>query len=195
MNRLLIAAEFAANKHAHQRRKGVRAVPYVNHPLAVAALLATVGGVDDEDVLVAALLHDTLEDTDATPAEIQAKFGDVVLGYVMEVTDDSSLPKAERVRLLLQRAPRLSKGAKLIKLADQIHNIRSIIDDPPVGWSDERRAAFIRTKADVFPALAGVHAGLEKLHEEVVRAGLAQIEADRSQDRGWDAAGVARAPR
>ena len=98
MKNVLESACFAAKKHTNQRRKNAGNTPYINHPLEVAHLLATVGGVTDEDILSAALLHDTIEDTETLPGEISARFGDVVLSYVLEVSDDKMLPKAERKR-------------------------------------------------------------------------------------------------
>ena len=114
MARLLDAARFAADKHRHQRRKDVEATPYINHPLAVTAILAE-AGIDDVDVLVAALLHDTVEDTETSPEEIAERFGPVVAGYVAEVTDDKGLPKAERKRLQVATTAGKSAGARLIK--------------------------------------------------------------------------------
>lgn len=134
MKKVLESACFAAKKHTNQRRKNAGNTPYINHPLEVAHLLATVGGVTDEDILSAALLHDTIEDTETLPGEISARFGDVVLSYVLEVSDDKMLPKAERKRFQVEHAPFLSNGAKLIKLGDRIANMRSIVHEPPAGW-------------------------------------------------------------
>ena len=94
--RIVQAARFAAEKHKDQRRKDADASPYINHPLAVASVLAVEGGVDDTDVLCAALLHDTIEDTQTTAAELEAIFGDKVTAIVLEVSDDKSLAKALR---------------------------------------------------------------------------------------------------
>src|ERR1044071_3860374 len=108
LSKLLQAASFAAKKHRYQKRKGDDAEPYVNHPLEVANLLANVGKVSDYDILIAAVLHDTVEDTQTTPEEISNLFGDTVSGYVLEVTDDKSLPKAERKLKQIEHAPHLS---------------------------------------------------------------------------------------
>ena len=102
------AASFAAKKHTDQKRKGERGEPYINHPLEVANLLANVGGVNDIGILMAAILHDTIEDTDATADELRELFGERVTGLVLEITDDKSLPKAERKRLQMEHAPHLS---------------------------------------------------------------------------------------
>ena len=133
MRLLLSAANFAAIKHTCQRRKNVAASPYINHPIEVAELLCSVGGVEDEPILIAALLHDTIEDTETSEQEIAEAFGSQVLSLVLECTDDKSLKKQERKRLQIVNAPKKSSGAKQIKIADKICNLRSIRVDPPDG--------------------------------------------------------------
>src|SRR6476469_1045715 len=108
---VLRAAEFAAHKHRGQRRKGYSERPYVGHCIEVAALIANVGGVDDANVLAAALLHDTVEDTDTTREELVKEFGAVIDGYVAEVTDDKGLDSDVRKELQVKHAPHLSRGA------------------------------------------------------------------------------------
>src|ERR1043166_7389512 len=128
---LLKALHFAADKHRDQRRKGAEASPYVNHLIEVAELLAREGGVTDLMTLQAAILHDNLEDTETAPAELDAHFGTAVRRIVEEVTDDQTLRKAERRRLQIVHAPHLSERAKLVKLADKIANLRSLLQAPP----------------------------------------------------------------
>ncbi|MGI8494154.1 MAG: HD domain-containing protein, partial [Pyrinomonadaceae bacterium] len=128
---LLQAASFAAKKHKNQKRKGADREPYINHPLEAANLLANVGNVEDYDVLIAALLHDTIEDTGTSEAEVTELFGEKVCGYVLEVTDDKSLPKQVRKEKQIEHAPHLSDGAKQIKLCDKISNIRDVTNNPP----------------------------------------------------------------
>ncbi|MBS1796023.1 MAG: HD domain-containing protein [Acidobacteria bacterium] len=163
------AASFAAKKHRYQKRKGDDAEPYVNHPLEVANLLANVGRVDDFDILIAAVLHDTVEDTETTAEEIAARFGAVVSGYVLEVTDDKSLPKAERKLKQIEHAPHLSAGAKQIKLADKISNITDVSTNPPAGWPLERRIEYIDWGERVVAGLRGVNPYLEAHFDEMVR--------------------------
>jgi GTP diphosphokinase / guanosine-3',5'-bis(diphosphate) 3'-diphosphatase len=165
---LLDAAAFAAKKHSRQKRKGKEEEPYINHPLEVANLLASVGGVDDIDVLIAGLLHDTIEDTATTAHDIESKFGSKTAGIVMEVTDDKSLPKAERKRLQAEHAPHLSPGAKLVKLADKISNITDILDRPPANWDDQRRREYVDWGVSVVKGLRGTNAGLERHFDELV---------------------------
>ena len=165
---LLKAISFAAKKHAAQKRKGADEEPYINHVLEVANLLANVGQVTDFDVLIAAVLHDTVEDTATTATEIDEKFGANVGKMVMEVTDDKSLPKAERKLLQIEHAPHLSDGAKLIKLGDKISNIRDVTENPPDGWSLNRRIEYVNWGEQVINGLRGVNANLEKYFDELI---------------------------
>lgn len=167
LNKLLEAASFAAKKHSGQKRKGADGEPYINHPLEVANLLANVGKIEDTDVLIAALLHDTIEDTETTKEEIARKFGENVSAMVMEVTDDKSLPKAERKQLQIEHAPHLSPGAKLIKLGDKISNITDIMNNPPQDWTLERKLEYIDWGENVVAGLRGANAELEKYFDEV----------------------------
>lgn len=139
---LLDALMFSAERHRNQRRKDVEASPYINHPIALAHLLATTGGIDDVDVLRAAILHDTVEDTETTSDELRERFGDHVASLVMEVTDDKSLPKQRRKELQVEHAPHKSGGAALVKLADKICNLRDIAAAPPADWSLARRQEY-----------------------------------------------------
>ena len=168
---VLRAAAFASRKHAGQARKGAPRekgpTPYINHPLAAAALLSE-HGVADPRVLAAALLHDTIEDTGTTQAELAAAFGDEVAAMVAEVTDDKSLPKAERKLRQIEHAPHLSPGARLVKLADKICNLRDVADDPPSDWPLARRQEYYDWAARVVAGLRGAHAGLEKAFDEAL---------------------------
>lgn len=157
---ILDAAHFAADRHRVQRRKDAEASPYINHPLALAALLAE-SGVSDRSVLAAALLHDTVEDTATRLDEIAGRFGDAVAAIVAEVTDDKSLPKAERKRLQVTAGPHKSVGAKLVKLADKTCNLRDIAATPPADWPAERRRAYFDWAAEVVAGMRGVNPVLE----------------------------------
>jgi guanosine-3',5'-bis(diphosphate) 3'-pyrophosphohydrolase len=159
--RIFVALRFAAEKHKHHRRKGGRDIPYINHPIGVATLLATVGGVTDPDILAAALLHDTVEDTDTTPEEVERLFGPVIAGLVAEVTDDPDLTSAQRKATQEREAPFKSPKAKLIRLADKTCNIYDIAHEPPPTWSDERRLAYFDWAERVVAGLRGVSAPLE----------------------------------
>ncbi len=168
LNKILHAARFAAEKHTGHFRKGSRREPYINHPIEVANLIANVALVEDEDILSAALLHDTVEDCGVLPEEITEKFGETVCGYVMEVTDDKSLPKHERKLLQIEHAPHLSYGAKVIKLADKISNVRDVIASPAEGWDKQRRVEYVQWAVNVVEGLRGASDQLDELFDEVV---------------------------
>jgi len=175
MSKFIEAAYFSAKKHRDQKRKGNDASPYINHPLEVANLLANVGKIEDYDVLIGAILHDTVEDTETTKEEIAELFGETVCGYVLEVTDDKSLPKAERKQLQIEHAPHLSNGAKLIKLCDKISNIRDVMENPPDFWDDERRLQYVEWGKKVVAGLRGVNENLEKHFDELTEKATEQI--------------------
>ena len=165
---LVSAAAFAADKHRNQRRKGAGASPYINHPIALANVLANEAQITDVVTIAAALLHDTVEDTDPTAEELHSLFGSQITAIVLEVTDDKSLPKAERKRLQIEHAPHLSRQAKLVKLADKICNLRDIRLTPPADWSLERRREYFDWARSVVDGLRGVHSGLEALFDAEV---------------------------
>ncbi len=167
--RLIKAADFAAFKHRRQRRKDAEASPYINHPLALARVLKLEAGVAEMDVLVAAILHDTVEDTETTVEELEREFGHAVAAIVAEVTDDKSLPKPDRKRLQVEHAPHISHQAKLVKLADKICNLRDVLDAPPSHWPMERRRAYFEWAKAVIDGLRGVHPGLEHLFDDAYR--------------------------
>ena len=165
---LLEAAVFAAHKHRDQRRKDAVASPYINHTLAVAHTLAH-AGVEDVDALCAALLHDTIEDTETTEMELRDEFGQRIASIVAEVTDDTSLPKHDRKRLQIEGAPKLSRQAKLVKLADKICNIRDVAHAPPSQWDLARRREYFDWALAVVDGVRGTHPGLEALFDRAYR--------------------------
>ena len=177
--RLLQALAFSAEKHRHQRRKDVDASPYINHPIAVASVIAEVGRVADVTTLVAAVLHDTIEDTKTTPEELETAFGAEVRTLVLEVTDDKSLPKAERKRLQIENAPRASVRAQQIKVADKICNVRDVTHHPPSHWSHERRVEYLDWTREVVTACRGCNGALEELYDEVLKEARSALEAKR----------------
>lgn len=169
MNRLLAALAFAAHKHRDQRRKDVAASPYINHPIALANVLANEAGIDDERVLIAAILHDTLEDTETTLQELSREFGQEIAAIVQEVSDDKSLPKAERKRLQIEHAATASRRAKLVKLADKICNLRDIAVGPPADWSPQRQREYFDWSKAVIDRLRGVNPALEHIFDAAYR--------------------------
>ncbi|MFY9327035.1 MAG: HD domain-containing protein [Georgfuchsia sp.] len=170
MKLLIKALAFAADKHRNQRRKDAEASPYINHPIALANVLASEGGVEDERVLIAAILHDTIEDTETTEQELTREFGQEVTGIVLEVTDDKSLPKAERKRLQVVHASSISRRAKLVKLADKICNLRDVVASPPADWPIERKQEYFDWAKAVVDEFRGVHPELERAFNEAYLA-------------------------
>ena len=175
--KLLEAVKFAADKHRDQRRKGAHQPPYINHPIEVCEQLVRIGKVDDLNILLAAVLHDTVEDTETTPEEIESRFGRRVREIVAEVTDDKTLPKAARKEKQVEHAPHLSVEAKHVKLSDKISNIREIGDDPPADWSKERKLEYFAWGERVADAgLRGINQDLENLFDETVRVTRAKVK-------------------
>ena len=162
------AIAFAAEKHRNQRRKDADASPYINHPIALANLLANEGGVSDATVLCAAVLHDTIEDTETSEDELTAAFGSKVSSVVLEVTDDKSLEKHIRKQRQIEHAPHISTEAKLVKLADKICNLRDILASPPASWSAERKQAYFDWANKVVAGVRGVHPSLEAVFDGLV---------------------------
>ena len=175
---VLRAADFAASRHREQRRKDARGSPYINHPLRVAHLLAQVGGVADAQVLAAALLHDTVEDTATSLDEIAQCFGARVRDLVAEVSDDRGLNAAQRKQAQIAHAPALSADAVLIKLGDKISNIRDIIDSPPQGWSLVRRRAYLDWAEAVIDACPRSSPELEALFRVTLREARDALRED-----------------
>jgi len=168
---ILKALRFAAEKHNDQRRKDSKSSPYINHPIGVAETLWSVGDVRDVNLLVAAVLHDTIEDTDTKSEEIETRFGEEVLSLVLEVTDDKSLPKQTRKQLQIEHAPHKSEKAKLLKLADKINNVRDIVQSPPPNWTLERRQEYLLWTEKVVMGLRGVNLKLESRYDELLAEG------------------------
>ena len=169
------ALEFAARKHRDQRRKDLEASPYINHPINLVNLLWNTGGVSNPAVVMAALLHDTVEDTATTFAELRQEFGEEVEQLVREVTDDKSLPKQERKQRQVEHAAHLSQKAKLVKLADKISNLRDIMASPPADWSSDRKREYFAWAKQVVDQLRGIHPQLEAVFDQVYQQGISQL--------------------
>jgi guanosine-3',5'-bis(diphosphate) 3'-pyrophosphohydrolase len=163
---VVMAAHFAAEQHREQRRKDGSA-PYINHPLSVARRLVEVGGVGDPVVLAAAMLHDTVEDTDTTREELVARFGSEVADVVAEVTDDKSLPKAERKREQIRHGASMSQRARLVKLADKLDNLDGLSRSVPQGWDASRVQGYFVWGHAVVAEVRGANAGLAAALDEV----------------------------
>lgn len=169
---VLKALAFAAHKHRDQRRKDNNASPYINHPIALATVLCNEGGITDVNVLCVALLHDTIEDTETTPTELTELFGKTISDLVMEVTDDKSLPKAERKRLQIEHAANASYEAKLVKLADKISNLRDIANCPPADWDLKRKREYFDWAKKVVDQVRETNPVLEGIFDEIYTKGF-----------------------
>ena len=165
---LFKALAFSAEKHTKQRRKDIDKTPYINHPISLANILAK-RWVIDEHVLCAAILHDTIEDTETTVAELQEHFGEKITSIVLEVTDDKSLEKSVRKQKQVEHAASISREAKLVKIADKIANITDIINMPPADWSTDRKKDYFDWAKAVVDNLRGVHQGLEKDFDDLIK--------------------------
>lgn len=160
---------FAAVKHRNQRRLDSDKTPYINHPIGVAQILTAEGGVTDFQVIQAAILHDTVEDTDTSFDEVEREFGYTVRRLVEEVTDDKALPKAERKRLQIEHAAGASPQAKLVKLADKIYNLRDLQRCRPEGWTEQRCREYFSWAKKVCKGLRGTNRALEDILDEIFK--------------------------
>ena len=167
--RLMNAAFFAARVHAGQKRKGAKLEPYINHLAEVAALTAKATNGEDIDLVIAAWLHDSVEDQGVTPEAIEAEWGDDVARLVMEVTDDKTLPKHERKRLQVQMVARKSQRARILKLADKTSNVTALVESPPANWPRSRLEDYARWACDVVDAgCRGLNLELERKFDQAV---------------------------
>ena len=177
VRRLTKALAFAAEAHRNQRRKGASQEPYINHLIEVLDLVASVE-VGDMDVLIAALLHDVLEDTRTDYRELAAAFGERVARIVQENSDDMTLPKPERRRARLAGISKKSREARLVKFADIISNLRAIAISPPAGWSNDRRLGYLNSCRNLVDAGRGSNAEIERIFDDTARAAEQAIRAE-----------------
>jgi guanosine-3',5'-bis(diphosphate) 3'-pyrophosphohydrolase len=166
---VLKAIEFAAHKHRDQRRKDPDKTPYINHPIALAQVLREEGRVRDPVVIAAALLHDTIEDTETTYDELRGQFGVTIADCVVEVTDVKFLGKTSRKRLQVAKAGRASKAAKQVKLADKICNLRDILASPPAGWSLARQQEYFDWAKEVVDEVRDANPRLARRFDRLYR--------------------------
>jgi (p)ppGpp synthase/HD superfamily hydrolase len=173
---VLRAADTAARWHVHQRRKGIAQEPYINHLLEVASLITEATGGTDPNLVIAALLHDAIEDQGVTSEMLTHEFGQSVADIVAEVTDDKSLPKDERKRRQVENAGKRSREAKLIKLADKTSNLRTIASSPAADWSVERRFEYVTWAKAVVTGLRGTSLWLEQQFDEAAARAMQSLD-------------------
>jgi (p)ppGpp synthase/HD superfamily hydrolase len=166
---VLKAAHFAAERHTGQRRKGAAAEPYINHLLEVAELVSSALSEPDTNLVIAALLHDTIEDAGVSKEELIQTFGADVAELVVELTDDKALPKAERKQLQIVNAPKKSARAQVIKVADKISNVRAIFSSPPADWSVQRKREYFEWAKQVVDGLTAPNQKLKAEFERLYR--------------------------
>jgi len=171
--KIIEGVAFAAERHKNQSRKGASKIPYINHPIKVAKTLLNAGETDI-DLIIAALLHDVIEDTTCNENEIKEisgiilhKFGENVLLTVMEVSDNKSIPVEERKRLQVIHTPALSERAKKLKIADKICNILDIKNDPPLNWNQERKIKYLNWAKQVVNGARGLNTKLDQHFDQV----------------------------
>jgi guanosine-3',5'-bis(diphosphate) 3'-pyrophosphohydrolase len=160
LNLVIQAITFATRKHHGQTRKDEEKTPYIFHPLGLVEVLVNVGKITDTNIICAALLHDTVEDTETTPEELTETFGAEISDIVMEVTDDKSLDKDVRKQAQIDHARHLSKPARAVKLADKICNLGDVSESPPA-WPLERRQQYFDWAKKVIDGLRGEWSELE----------------------------------
>jgi GTP diphosphokinase / guanosine-3',5'-bis(diphosphate) 3'-diphosphatase len=177
---LLNAFKFAALKHRDQRRKDERSSPYINHPIAVVSALWETGGVRDITTLVAAILHDIIEDTETSPEELEYEFGAEVCNIVKELTDDKDLPKAVRKSLQLENSGQLSLRARYVRIADKISNVEDIVHSPPARWSPERREEYVIWAGKLIDALRGTNEALEQHFEKIFLEAIEKLRYEKA---------------
>ncbi|GIX40858.1 MAG: phosphohydrolase [Leptospiraceae bacterium] len=140
--------------------------PYINHPIDVLNVLVNEAKIDDIEILVAGILHDTIEDTQTTYEELKELFGENIANIVLEVTDDKSLPKHIRKEKQITNAKYKSYKAKIIKIADKICNLRDIMNSPPENWSIERKKEYFFWAKKVIDEIRGTHSILENTFDK-----------------------------
>ena len=174
--RIIEALDFACRKHVHQRRKGESREPYINHLAEVAHLVSDATGGADTHLVVAALLHDCVEDQGVTREEIAARFGEDVASLVMEVTDDKSTPKHTRKQAQVDHAASISWRARILKIADKTSNLRALQQSPPP-WPAVRKTRYFAWAKKVVDGARGVNpaidAAFDREYDKAVASGLA----------------------
>ncbi len=160
------ALAFAAGAHANQRRKGAAQEPYINHLIEVLDLVTRATEGQDRDAMLAALLHDVVEDTAITAKDLAARYGQTVADIVVANSDDMSLPKEERKRQRIAAMPHKSPQARMVKTADVISNLRAIVVSAPAGWGPDRKLGYLQGCRDLIDAGRGANAWLEGMFDQ-----------------------------
>jgi guanosine-3',5'-bis(diphosphate) 3'-pyrophosphohydrolase len=177
---LLEALQFAAVKHQYDRRGGYDRLPYINHLIKVTNGLVNRCGFTEDTLLLAAVLHDIVEDTDVTGEELSARFGHEVAGIVLELTDDMSLSYELRKQRQLETAPQLSRGARIIRLADKASNIEDIFSYP-LDWTLDKKEAYLKNSEQIAAIIKGEHPRLDHWFEQTAEWAAQELAKQRQQ--------------
>ncbi|KAI6203563.1 hypothetical protein M3Y94_00571700 [Aphelenchoides besseyi] len=171
---VLKAADFAARRHRQQKRKDLKQTPYINHPVGVAHILTDIGDVKDTVTLVAALLHDTVEDTKTTIEEIEWEFGTEVRSIVAELTEDKTLPREQRKKIAVDKADQLSSKARVIQLADKLYNLRDLERAIPIGWSKGHVREYVDWSRELVQKIRNTNEAIEAELDDTINRFLAK---------------------
>lgn len=167
LQQLVGSLSYSAVQHQDQRRKNARKTPYINHPIALLHVLVVEAGVQDKSALNGALLHDTIEDTDAEEEDLRARFGNAITDVVVAMSDDKSLPKDVRKQLQIDHAKDWNYSARLAEYADKICNMRDLLVEFPEGWTLQRVREFFDWAKAVIDQIRGTHEKLDVIFDEV----------------------------
>ncbi|OZC12071.1 HD domain protein [Onchocerca flexuosa] len=165
---IIKAVDLAARRHRKQRRKDAMQTPYVNHPIGVAYILTNEGQITDTATIIAAILHDIVEDTKTTDEEIRKMFGDEIADIVKECTVVKSIKREIRMKSQLEKASKLSYKAKLVQLADKLYNIRDIERCTPCGWTKQHVTEYILFAKNLLSNIRGIHDHLETALDDII---------------------------
>ena len=171
------ADSYAEKAHAGQYRKGkpgAPKIPYIEHPRAVARILHDEAGITDPVTLQAALLHDTMEDTGATHANLVAEFGHEVADVVAELTNPADFGPGGKAAWQAAHAAKMSPRAAAVKMADKTANLRDLIATPP-DWDAARKRQYFDDARQVVQAMGSKHPLLERLFSSTYLTGIDQL--------------------
>lgn len=166
------ASKFAAKKHQGQFR-GDGKTPYIAHPIGVAKILQQ-AGIDDPDTLIAAVLHDTIEDTSTTKREISKLFGRRVAELVVNVTNNPHHDKEQTKLAQITESRTRGDRANMIKVADKTYNLRDMIASPP-NWTREKKIAKTNHAKAVVDAMPYVSEKLRTMFDTAYNEAMTAI--------------------
>jgi len=165
---VLGAAIFATEKHKSQVRSNEKKTPYIIHPIEVADLVMKIGHVYDKDVLITALLHDVMDDTQTTYEQITSLYGTKVSSYLEEMTSKQGLSLKEQKKQQIMQAFRQNPSVAIIKLSDKLSNLKTLATSPPPSWSRDRIDQYFQWAQTVIENLPESNQLLKKAVKNVI---------------------------